>query len=116
MNGVPRTGVRATVPMPSVKLLVAGLAGLPSSSTSSVSAVTAIVVIDADALTVGLPAEVAVTVDVLDVPSAAVAGAATLTQTSCVAPAARLAVAVIEVVQVESKKLVAKVPPDDVRL
>ena len=55
-------------------------------------------------------------VDVLDVPSAAVAGAATLTQTSCVAPAARLAVAVIEVVQVESKKLVAKVPPDDVRL
>ena len=81
-----------------------------------VSTATAIVVIDADALTVGLPAEVAVTVDVLDVPSAAVAGAATLTQTSCVAPAARLAVAVIEVVQVESKKLVAKVPPDDVRL
>ena len=77
---------------------------------------TAIVVIDAEALTVGLPAEVAATVDVLESPSAAVVGAGTLTQTSCVAPAARLAVAVIAVVQVGSKKLVANVPPDDVRL
>ena len=63
---------------------------------------TAIVLMVADALVVGLPAEVAVTAEVLDVPSVAPAGAATFTQKVAVAPATIEVVVLVGVVQVAS--------------
>jgi hypothetical protein len=67
-----------------------------------VSTVTARVVIVAEPLTLGLAEDVAVTVDVLEVPSVAEVGGVTLTQTLNVPPAVRSGVAEIAVVQVES--------------
>ena len=71
---------------------------------------------EAEALTVGEPAEVAVTVDVLEFPSVADVGGVTLTQTLDEPPAAMFGVAVIAVVQVGSKKVTGKVPPLEDRL
>src|SRR5215470_910946 len=88
---------------------------LPSSSTRSVSTVTAIVVIAAEALSVEA-ADAAVTDEVLEVPSVAVVGGVTRTQTLNVAPAARSGVEAICVTQVGSKKVTGNVPPLEVRL
>ena len=55
--------------------------------------------------TAGLPTDVAVTVEAFVAPFAAVAGTATFTQTSVGPPAGMLEVVVMDVVQVESKKL-----------
>ena len=82
----------------------------PSSSTSNVSTATATVVIEAEAVSEAL-APPAVTVEVLETPSAVEAGGVTLTQTSKVAPAPRLGVAVIAVEQVASKNVTGNVPP-----
>ncbi len=98
----------------SADLYVAWTSGaLPSSSTRSVSTATAIVFSDALAPTPGLPTEVAVTVPVLAVPSAAAAGTATLAQTSVAPPAGTLGVVESGVVQVASKKLVVQAFVDE---
>src|SRR5256885_1039572 len=65
----------------------------------------------ADALTAGLPVDVAVIVAVLVAESAAAAGTSTFTQTLVVAPALTDGVVVRVVVQVESRKLTGNVPP-----
>jgi len=78
--------------------------------------VIAIVVMLAAALTVGLPADVAVAADVLDVPSVAVLGGETVTQTSKLAPATRSGVAVIAVPQLELEKVTGNVPPVELKL
>jgi hypothetical protein len=62
--------------------------------------------------TVGFPTEVALIVDVSFAPSAAAAGTVTRTQTFVVAPAFTVGVAVMGVVQLESRKLTGKVPPE----
>jgi hypothetical protein len=67
-----------------------------------------------EALTVGLPTEVAVIVDVLGSPLAALAGTSTMTHTLVVAPAITLGVVVIAVVQVESRMVIVLVPPVEV--
>jgi hypothetical protein len=64
-----------------------------------------------EALTVGLPADVAVTVDVLLVPSVAVDGTLTFTHTFTDPPAGIAEVVVSAVVHVESKTVAGKVPP-----
>ena len=60
----------------------------------------------------GLPTEVALIVDVSFAPSAAAAGTITRTQTFVVLPAMTLGVVVMGVVQLESRKLTGKVPPE----
>ena len=83
-------------------------------STRSVSTATAIVFTDADAVTDGLPTEVATTVAVLVASLAVPAGTSTLTQMFVVAPEATVGVVASGVVHVPSKKLTGKVPPVDV--
>jgi len=59
-----------------------------------------------------LPTDVALIVDVSSAPSAAAAGTVTRTQTFVVSPALTVGVAVIGVVQLESRKLTGNVPPE----
>jgi hypothetical protein len=79
--------------------------------------VTAIVLIVPVALSVGLPTEVALIVDVLEAASAVPFGTLTLTQKFAIPPAMTLAVVVCGVVQVESSmlKVTGNVPPVAVR-